>query len=804
MNKTPPVQNKLLQLALFDHQFKRYQLIRWGIGVLLLMTLVLSLINPIGGRGVTIFFGIFFIILPFEILFTLFQLFLRQEVSRIEAQNSTKGEGMTYHTALLLIAGRGSPLSLWYQLIQDDSLRFLLLRLGVNHELIYKALPKPPDINSWLRAAKQLARSEMKPLAPKHLFEVLQQRPEFIAIWKQLSITDQERGEVWQWYERLELQDRQTKRGFVNQVSGSAGIGRDWSSGYTHFLELFAVDISRELDRLTANISLIGHAEEKAKIIEYLSRDRSHNVILMGDEGIGKQRIVLSLAQDLNKGLLPSALKHKHLYLLDTGKVVSGASQEEIELRLRSIFDEAETVGNVILAVPDFQLLVGAQGSKSLGIIDASAVLTTYLQSAGLQFIGQITEEAYYSYVNPNVSLQPFLLPVEVREIKAVEALRIVEDSVLNTEIKTNHIFTYQSLLKIIEIADEHIHDKPYPEKALSLLDEMSGAIANDPQLLIGAHMVETVMSTKLKIPLGNPGGAERQVLNNLETAIQQRIVGQKEAVGVVANALRRARAGLNSGKRPIGSFLFLGPTGVGKTEMAKTIAALYYQNEKAFIRIDMSEYQTPESIEKLIGAKDKPGLLTTAITDQPFSVVLLDEIEKADIGIRNLFLQVLDDGHITDGFGRKVDFTNAMVIATSNAGSQLIRQAVQAGQVNAGFKPQLLEYLQNQGIFSPEWLNRFDAIVTFLPLNIEEIRQVAQMQVAELVSKLKSHNINLTLQDDVYDVLIQKGYDPQFGARPMRRAVQDVIENALAKVLLNDSTEGMKNITLTKAMLAS
>jgi ATP-dependent Clp protease ATP-binding subunit ClpC len=292
--------------------------------------------------------------------------------------------------------------------------------------------------------------------------------------------------------------------------------------------------------------------------------------------------------------------------------------------------------------------------------------------------------------------------------------------------------------------------------------------------------------------------------LQNLEKAIQTRIVGQANAVSAVADALRRARSGLHSGKRPIGSFLFLGPTGVGKTEMAKTIAALYYKNEKAFIRIDMSEYQSIESFGKLIGTKDETGILTTSVTDQPYSVILLDEVEKAGSNVRNIFLQILDDGFVTNGFGQKVDFTSSMVIATSNAGSELIRQTVnQGGTLSPDFKPQLLDYLQSNGIFSAEWLNRFDAIIIFLPLTPDEIRQVAKLMVSELVNQVKSHNIELIIEDDVYDVLVERGYDPEFGARPMRRAIQDTIESALAKQLLSHEVDGLKKIVLTKAMIA-
>ncbi len=792
--------SKLIDLAHFDFFFRRLQFLRWVVRSVLFIFIAMTFLSGAGSSSTHIFFGLFFIILPAEIILDLFRLFLRQEIGKQEASNKKKGEGMTYRTAILLVSGRRSPLHFWYLLTRDDSVTFVLNRLGLASDQIYRATEQLPPITTWYEAAKKQAHLEEQPVSPKHLFEVI--AAELQPLWQSLAISDQMRHDVWQWHDRVEAIMFSRQRGFVNQVTGSAGIGRDWSSGYTRYLEAFAIDVSEEFERLGTHLTITGHEEEQAKVVEYLSRNQRHNVVLVGEQGIGKERMLYAFASGLNKGILPQALRHKRLYTLDVGRVVSGGSQEQVEARLHGIFSEAIEVGNVILAVADFELLVGGQGSKTLGVIDASGVMTQYLQSDQLQFIAAITPEAYYAYVKPNAALEQFLLPVEVKEIKSQEALQILEDEVFKTEFKTKRFFTYQALEKIISVADEHVHDRPYPEKALGLLDEVAGAMSVDTDKIVTPQKVETILSTKLKVPLGTPGESERDALNNLEATIRSRIVGQAEAVQVVANALRRARAGLNSGKRPIGSFLFLGPTGVGKTEMAKTIAALYYKNAKAFIRVDMSEYQTPESIEKLIGARDKPGLLTTAITDQPFSVVLLDEIEKADAGIRNLFLQILDDGHITDGFGKRVDFTNAMVIATSNAGAQVIREAVKNNAITPQFKAQLLDYLQSQGVFAPEWLNRFDAIVTFLPLNQQEILQVAKLQVQELVEKLKNNNINLTLNDDVYDILIQKGYDPEFGARPMRRAVQDTIESALAKVLLNDSGTGVKNITLTRDLI--
>lgn len=790
--------NRLRLLAASDLSVHRLSFVRWIVRASLFVLLFVSFfVGDTTAQGMLL--GLFFVLLPLGIFSDLFSLFLKEEIALTEAAETKTG--MTYDVALLLARSGTRVRHLWLYLLQHSSTRFMLTRLGVDRQKFYD-LPPELEFKAWIQAASQLAGSEGTPMTPRHLFEVTQSSEAFASVWREYGITERERSEVWQWYERIRKEIKQQHQSFANKIRFSGAIGRDWASGYTRYLEQYAVDITQQLEASGATVSLVGHADEKKRIIEYLARDHTHNVLIVGEEGIGKERLIYSLTNDFTTGKVPLSLRYKHMYRLETGRIVSASSQNELEMRLHAIFQEAGTVGNVILVIPDFHLLVGAQATEGMGAINASALLTSYLDSPSLQVIGTMPPDAYYSYIKPNAALEPHLLTVEAKEITAVEALRVVQDEVFRYEASSKHIFTYQALAKLIQIAEQHIHDNPYPEKALSLLDEVAGAASNEPQQLIFGRDVERIVGEKLKVPIGAASASERDVLSNLETLIRARIIGQKEAVAAVANSLRRARAGLHSGKRPIGSLLFLGPTGVGKTEMAKTIAALYYKNEKAFIRLDMSEYQTPESLEKLIGTKNSPGLLSTAVTDQPFSVVLLDEIEKAAAGVRNLFLQILDDGHVTNGYGKRVDFTNSMVIATSNAGAQFIREAVDANTLDASFKQRLLEYLQVNGIYAPEWLNRFDAVVVFLPLTKEEIREVAKLQVAELIRQLQSHNIALTVNDDVYDFLVERGYDPQFGARPMRRAVQDTIESALATVLLNDNTEGLKQITLSREML--
>ncbi len=782
----------VLQLVAAEIKLARLAFLRWILRSVVIIFLILALLQG-NQASQSLFFGFFFITLPLGLAFDLYHLFIIQEINKYRSLHA-KG-GLSISVAHLLVMSRKDIRRLWFYLLREGSVHFLLLRLGLSANQFQDNLPQL-NYQQWLQEAEKLATAQQRPLLPEHLFECLQTQANYAVLWRDLGLSDQERREIWNWYYRLETRIETQKQGFIASLRFSGGIGRDWSSGYTHALQAFTQDLTQVFQQAKQSLPLVGHSNEKAKIVEYLSRSELHNIVITGEEGVGKQHLMYAVAAAFAEGTVPLSLRYKHIYEVDLGALTSGVDAGEIQARLHTLFNEA-AISNTILVFPDAHILL----SREEGHSDITNLFSTYLQSTEVQIILITTPDSYYRLIKPLPALTSYLLPVEVHEMTAREALELLEDESPRFEVKTHHIMTYQALTKIIEVSEQHIHNTPYPQKAIELLEEVATSASQNEQVFIFGRDVERILGQKLKLPLGQVAPDERELLNNLEAQISQRIVGQREAVTVVANALRRARSGLHSGKRPVGTFLFLGPTGVGKTEMAKTIAALYYKNDKAFIRLDMTEYQGTEGVEKMIGSSAKPGILTTALEDQPFSVVLLDEIEKASPEVRNIFLQILDEGRVTDGFGKHIDFTNAMIIATSNAGAAMIREAVEEGTMTDQFKARLMDWIQSQGIFTPEWLNRFDAVVTFLPLNRDEIKQVARLQVAELIRQLAGHNVHIQVSDDVYDFLVERGYDPQFGARPMRRAVQETIEAVLAKELLNN-TAPRKEIMITRSLL--
>lgn len=369
-------------------------------------------------------------------------------------------------------------------------------------------------------------------------------------------------------------------------------------------------------------------------------------------------------------------------------------------------------------------------------------------------------------------------------------------ESVNFVEYKYNLLFPLQTLKKIIELSDRYIHEIPFPEKALRLLEEAAVKFSSGKITLVTPQNIEDLVSKKTNIPLGEATIQEKDKLLNLEDYLHQRVVGQDEAIKAIADTLRRVRSGLATGKRPAGVFLFLGPTGVGKTETAKTLAQNYFNSEKNMIRLDMSEYQGADSVERLIGTVSNPnGILINAVMANPFSLILLDEIEKADKNVLNLFLQIFEDGRLTDPRGRVSDFTNSIIIATSNAGSEYIREKLAGGEMN--LSETLITYLQEKEIFSPEFLNRFDAVIIYKPLTRQELLEIANLMIKEVNKRLETKKIKVEVEPDALEKLVDLGYNPEFGARPMRRVITQKIENLLAKKMLSGEVGENQNLRI-------
>ena len=611
---------------------------------------------------------------------------------------------------------------------------------------------------------------------------------------------------------------------------------------------------------------VIGRSKEIERVMVVLSRRTKNNPVLIGEPGVGKTAVVEGLAQKINAGDVPETLKGKQVYSLDLGSMVAGSRYRgDFEERLKKVLKEIKTRGDIVLFIDEIHTIVGA-GSAD-GALGASDMLKPMLARGELQTIGATTTDEYRKYIEKDAALERRFQPIQVHEPTIAETIEILKG--LRSRYENHHKVTITdgALQSAAELSARYIQDRNLPDKAIDLIDEAGARLrikrltappelkeldqkiaklagekdeaikgqdfekaaelrdsqekleaerkskeaswregGSDVKMVVDEDVIAEVISNTTGIPVFKLTQAESKKLMNMESELHKRIIGQDEAVSALSRSIRRARVGLKDPKRPAGSFIFAGPTGVGKTELAKTLAEFLFDDEDALIRVDMSEFSEKYAASRLFGAPpgyvgyEEGGELTEKVRRKPFSVVLFDEIEKAHPDIFNTLLQVLDDGHLPDGQGRKVDFKNTIIILPTNLGTRDIAKATNTG-FNLGsnnessyqrMKDQVSSELKQQ--FRPEFLNRLDDIIVFRQLTEPEVRQIVDLDVKQLNDRLFDRHMSLELTDAAKDLLAQKGFDPLLGARPLRRVIQRDIEDAISeKILMGELEDGQK-----------
>jgi len=609
-----------------------------------------------------------------------------------------------------------------------------------------------------------------------------------------LSINDMELDDVnhvTSWEDFIENDIKKRKQFWhLENLMKQRGVGKQWASGFTVNVDKYSTEITKIIKERNLSIHLIGHDKEIYAIERILSRSGENNVLLVGQPGSGRSTIAYAFAKKVAEGKSFPGLNDKRILELDMQAVFAGLDTSgDILERLKIIFSEAVNAGNVILVIDEIHNYLGSE--KGPAAINITPVILPYLASPNFQIIGLTNYEAYHKYIETNSAVKNLFVKIEIDEPTAEQTIFILEDMLPGFERRYGLIVSYRILRDIVKLTERYIQDAPFPGKAIDILTEVLSYANSKGDKFVPPEYVNAIVSERVEVPVGTIKEDEREKLLTLEDRIHDRVVDQEEAVKLISEAMRRARAGLKGGKRPIGSFLFLGPTGVGKTETSKALAEVYFGSEQRMIRFDMTEYQEADAVNRMIGFAEKgePGLFTSAISENPFSLVLLDEIEKTHSNILNLLLQVLDEGWLTDAFGRKISFTNAIIIGTSNAGAELIRENIKAGKSLDVFKEQLIDYLLKGGIFKPEFLNRFDAVVVFKPLTHEHLIKIAVLMMNDLSKRLyEGTGIRLVVSPDLVDKIVELGYEPEFGARPMRRVIQDEVESRVAKKMLQQN----------------
>jgi ATP-dependent Clp protease ATP-binding subunit ClpC len=598
------------------------------------------------------------------------------------------------------------------------------------------------------------------------------------------------------WLESLEETIKKRKRFWEwENLIKLGSIGKDWAAGFSPTLDKFSLDISRATKRKNFP-QIIGHEKEISQMERILSRREINNALIVGEPGSGRKSLIEALSVNSALGKSLAEVNYKRIIQLDLPSLLAQTGNpEECETILDTIFRETISAGNIILVIDEFHDFVG--DNVRPGGIDISGVILPYLPLPEFQIAAITTYEGLHKKIELKPSLLNLFEKVEVSGVTERETLFILENLVPLLEFKYKKFISYPALRDIINYCEKYMPSAVFPEKAINLLDESIVHLAQTKEKILLPKHVANIFSEKIQIPVGELEKKEKDVLLNLEKLIHQRIINQEEAVKEVSTALRRARAEISSRNRPMGNFLFLGPTGVGKTETSKALAEFYFGAEKKMIRLDMSEFQQVKDIPRLLGSSGEEGLLTTKVRENPFSVILLDEIEKTHPNILNLFLQILDEGFVTDGLGRKVFFRDTIIIATSNAGYQIILKAIEEKTDWSGVKQKLLKELFEKGVFRPEFINRFDAVVVFKPLDKNNLLKISELMLQKIKKGLKEKEIEFVITELLKGKIVELSYDPKFGAREMRRVIQDKIENVLAQALLSGEIQRGETIEI-------
>ncbi|MFZ2187669.1 MAG: AAA family ATPase [Candidatus Moraniibacteriota bacterium] len=563
-------------------------------------------------------------------------------------------------------------------------------------------------------------------------------------------------------------------------------IGKDWHYAYTPHLDHYCVDLAAHDPTEYGRAVLIGRHDEMAVVTVVLQRPTQNSVILVGEPGIGRKTFVHHFASLIRENAFGSQyLDEARVLLFDLSRAMSDCigRGEDVERALRLLFNEAAYAGNVILVIENIdQYLNGDQERPNL-----APLLSEFLEWPNFRVIATAPTNQYHELTKQNEQVLKFFEVIYLRETNIEETFQVLLQKFERLERK-EVVFTIKGLDAIVASAERYNWETPFPERAIDLAQEVLLFWQGTNEDFITPATVNGFMALRTGMPIGVLGAAEKEKLLKLETLLHERVVGQNEAVEQVAEAMRKARAGFGDEKRPLGSFIFFGSTGVGKTETAKALAESYFGSEDDMIRLDMSEYQTEEAVDRLIGSREMrvQGRLTSLAKEHPFSILLLDEIEKANPKALDLFLQILDEGYVTDSDGEKINFRNMIIIATSNAGAALIKQAVEEGVSTADIRKQIMDFIVAHDIFRLEFLNRFDSMVFFEPLQADELLQVALLKLKKFALRLKQEkNIVISFAPDVAQKIVERGYEPVFGARSLNRYIEDAIEDMIVKKII-------------------
>ena len=759
-----------------------------------LAILILITLLTVGITFLAISSSLGWIFLGFAALPIMFLFWLQNAFDNLPTPNVDTFTNLLEEDLLTLIKPNFTPTDLIKILPKTKSGLFLMVRFELPTQFFEHITPLLPTTTEPIyRTAREIAHHTNSSEITGAILAtaIIQSIPDYerLLAYFTLSLEDLYQGIIWFNY----------LNGLVktsHKPVHTGGIARDFAFGYTPTLERFAVNLSNRFIGTSQKIQQAENLEIYQKILHIFTHPGRQNVTLVGPYGSGRTTIVSSFAEILLNAdsKIPSSLKYRQIYSLDAPSLISAAKdQSDLEYIMTRIMNEIYSAKNIILCLDNAHLFF----ETGPGSIDISNFLTPIIEAGSIRMILIMDDQRFLEISAKNPALANSLNKIVVNPTDRTETLKILMDQVPYLEQQKNVIYTYRALTEAYRLGEQYIHDVAMPGRARLLLESAASHSVNG---LVTPLSVQTAIekSYGVKVKVADTD-AERDKLLNLENLLHLQMVDQEEAVSAVANALRRAAAGVKNSGRPIGTFLFLGPTGVGKTELSKALSRVYFDGEDNIIRLDMNEFVSASDVSRLIrdGASD-PDSLTARVMKQPFSVVLLDEIEKAHPAVITTLLQVLDEGILRDEKNRDISFRDCIIIATSNAGANEIREHLSSSTEINSFKETLINDLIKNNIFKPEFLNRFDEICLFKPLSKSDLVQILDLIMNSVNQTLAPQKISVRLTDETKQILIDRGYDPQMGARPMRRLVQKTVENFVASAILSGAATPGSVLTIS------
>jgi ATP-dependent Clp protease ATP-binding subunit ClpC len=697
------------------------------------------------------------------------------------AQNKyKKQENYTFSAGRILYAGRNSDILHGFFLSEIG--QSILKRLGIDKKEALNFIK-----NQEITKNEEVPTPRENILKVSDIINYLSFNKNFANFIKSKGISEKDLIGASEWV-IYQIESEEYKKQWSRQeaLKRKGNIGKGWSFGETYILDKYSRDILNDEEVSSEAISLSARDGETFQLENALLKSSSSNALIIGEPGEQKMHIIWSLARNIRDQNTSFLIEQKRPVLFLVGALLSVCKDKNtLENELTKCLSEAHDSGNVILVIDNLPELISM--SLQYGV-DIYNLLDTFLKSPEMHVIGLSDTNEYHEKIEPNRSFMSNFEIINALPLSTEEITKIISGACLEIENIFRIFFTYQAIREIAESAEYYFSGGVSYDRSINILKEIIPWAKGSGYKIIGKDEVLEYIEQKTNIPTGGKiSEIEKEKLLNLESLLGQRVIGQFDAIAGISNSIRRARSGIRNERKPIGSFLFLGPTGVGKTETAKALAEVFFESEKNMMRLDMSEYQTDDSLEKLIGSfkTDKPGIFTSMLRDKPFGVVLLDEFEKTHKDVLNLFLQILDEGVFSDSEGEKISTRNIIFIATSNAGADKIYDMQAKGKNPKDAQEEIIADIISRGLLKPELINRFDGTIIFSPLSKEDLKKIAEIMLKRVNSRLLEKGITMKITQDIIDFVAVNGANKTFGARPMNRFIQDTIEKEIAELII-------------------